>query len=130
VHAALARSRRRPGAAALCSLLASQEGPTITKSKAERRLRALLRKAGLPQPLSNERLLGYSPDLLWPEEKLIVEFDGFQWHGYRSKFESDRSRDADFVAAGYRVIRLTWNQLVNEPYRVLAIVARALGQSG
>lgn len=126
VYLALERSRRRPGAAALRALLASQEGPTITKSRAERYLRTLFRRAGLPQPVSNARLLGYSPDLLWPEQKLIVEFDGFRWHGYRSKFDSDRSRDAAFIAAGYRVIRVTWNQLLNAPYRVLANIAQAL----
>jgi very-short-patch-repair endonuclease/predicted transcriptional regulator of viral defense system len=123
---ALERNRGRPGAAALRTLLATQEGPTITKSRGERLLRALLRKAELPQPLSNQHLLGHRPDLLWPEHRLIVEFDGFQWHGHRAKFESDRARDAIFVAHGYRVIRVTWPQLIKHPYRVIANLARAL----
>jgi very-short-patch-repair endonuclease len=127
LHAALERNRARPGAAALRALIASQEGAVITKSWGERRLRALLRRAGLPQPLSNARVLHYSPDLLWPEQRLIVEFDGFQWHGHRSKFESDRERDATLIAHGYRVIRITWPQLINHPHRVLANIARALG---
>jgi very-short-patch-repair endonuclease len=127
VHAALERNRGRPGTAALRALIATQEGPTITKSWGERRLRALLRQAGLPQPLSNANVLSYRPDLLWPDERLIVEFDGFQWHGHRARFESDRARDAALIAAGYRVIRITRRQLIHEPYRVLANVARALG---
>jgi very-short-patch-repair endonuclease len=129
IHDALERNRGRPGAGALRALLRSQEGPVITKSRAERLLRALLRKAGLPQPLGNQRLLGYSPDLLWPEQRLIVEFDGFQWHGHRAKFESDRARDATFVAHGYRVIRITWRQLMYQPYRVVANLALALAAS-
>jgi very-short-patch-repair endonuclease len=122
----LQRNRGRPGAGALRALLSTQEGPVITKSRAERRVRALLRKAGLPQPLSNQLLLGYSPDLLWPEQGLIVEFDGFQWHGHRARFESDRARDAVFVAHGFHVIRVTWRQLTNQPFRVVANLASAL----
>lgn len=127
LHAALQRNHGRPGAAALRALLEAQEGPTITKSRAERLLRALLRKAGLPQPLSNQFVLGCSPDLLWPEQRLIVEFDGFQWHGHRARFETDRARDARLVAAGYRVIRITWRQLTETPFVVIANIARALG---
>jgi very-short-patch-repair endonuclease len=127
LHDALERNQGRPGAAALAALVASHGGPVITKSWGERRLRALLRKAGLPQPVSNQKVLAYVPDLLWPEQRLIVEFDGFQWHGHRARFESDRARDAALTAAGYRVIRITSRQLVNEPYKVLANLARALG---
>jgi very-short-patch-repair endonuclease/predicted transcriptional regulator of viral defense system len=127
LHAAVERNQGRPGAAALRALLTTQHGPTITKSRAERLLRALLRKAGLPQPLSNQPLLGHPVDILWPEQHLIVEFDGFQWHGHRAKFETDRARDAKLVAAGYRVIRVTWRQLTETPLVVIANIARALG---
>jgi very-short-patch-repair endonuclease len=46
----------------------------------------------------------------------------------RLAFERDRRRDQRFVAAGYRVVRVTWRQLQNEPFAVIARVAQALVQ--
>jgi very-short-patch-repair endonuclease len=77
--------------------------------------------------VTNVRVGGYEVDALWPAERLIVEVDGFAFHSARSSFESDRKRDAELTAAGYRVIRVTWRQLVEEPEAVVARLARALG---
>ena len=60
-------------------------------------------------------------DALWPEQKLIVELDGYAFHGTtRSAFERDRVRDADLQRAGYRVLRLTWRRLHEDPGPVAA----------
>jgi hypothetical protein len=42
---------------------------------------ALVRAAGLPDPLVNARVGRYEVDFLWPEERLVVEVDGWRWHG-------------------------------------------------
>jgi very-short-patch-repair endonuclease len=65
-------------------------------------------------------------DAVWPRERLIVELDGFSFHGHRAAFERDRARDAALQAAGYRVIRLTHRRLEGEPAAVAADVARLL----
>ena len=52
--------------------------------------------------------------------------DGYRFHSSRSAFERDRRRDAELGAAGFRVIRVTWQQLVEEPIAVIARIARAL----
>jgi very-short-patch-repair endonuclease len=57
-----------------------------------------------------------------------VEVDGHAYHSSRVAFERDRRRDQRFVAAGYRVVRVTWRQLQNEPFAVIARVAQALVQ--
>ena len=90
----------------------------------------LLREARLPQPLTNVRVAGFEADFFWPDRKLIVEFDGYQFHGHRAAFERDRKRDAAHVLAGYRVIRVTWRQLTEEPLAVVATIARALASRG
>ena len=41
-------------------------------------------------------------------------------------FERDRKRDQRLVAAGFRVIRVTWRQLVGEPLALIARIAQAL----
>ncbi len=87
----------------------------MTRSEAERKLLELLRDARLPPPETNARVLGYEVDFLWRAQKLVVEVDGYAFHGHRAAFERDRAKDQVLVAAGYRVIRVTWRQLEREP---------------
>jgi hypothetical protein len=35
--------------------------------------------------------------------------------------------DADLLAVGLRVLRVTWRQIAGEPYALVARIARALG---
>ncbi len=73
------------------------------------------------------RLDGYVVDAVWIAQRLIVEVDGFRFHGHRAAFERDRKRDAALLALGYRVIRVTWRQITEEPLAVVATLAQALG---
>ena len=114
------------GAAIVRQLLYTEPTTTYTRSKAERLVRRLLKAAGLAEASVNVPLLGHTADLLWAEHKLILEVDGYATHGNRLSFEADRRRDQVHIAAGYTVIRVTWHQLVNEPYAVIARIAQAL----
>jgi very-short-patch-repair endonuclease len=87
----------------------------------------LLRKADLPPARTRIRVAGYPADFIWPELRLIVEVDGYQSHGHRYAFERDRRRDQVHKSAGYDVIRFTWRQLTEEPFRVIAVIALAIG---
>jgi very-short-patch-repair endonuclease len=126
VRAAMERARHRKGVARLTRLLETGSATGFTRSEGERRLRALLNAADLPQPLANQPLLGYVADFFWPQQKLILEFDSFLFHSSRQAFEHDRRRDQRFAAAGYLVVRLTWRQLEQEPYAVIARIAQAI----
>jgi very-short-patch-repair endonuclease len=126
VLAAVDRAPRHPGAGTLRALLARAGGAAMTRSEAERTLLGLIRAAELPQPLSNVKLEGVEVDLLWREQRLVVEIDGFAFHGDRAAFERDRRRDQRLAAAGYRVMRVTWRQLRDEPYAVIARLSAAL----
>jgi very-short-patch-repair endonuclease len=121
--AVLAREPTRKGAALIRELI---EDPRLTRSERERRLLGLIDQAQLPKPATNVRLHGHLVDVLWPEQRLIVEFDGWGAHGHRLAFEKDRKRDQLLVAAGYRVIRVTDRQLKDEPLAVIARIAQAL----
>ena len=63
-------------------------------------------------------------DLVYPEEMVLVEYEG-DGHRERGQFRRDISRVEEFVAAGWRVIRVTADDERN-PTRVLAILTRAL----
>jgi very-short-patch-repair endonuclease len=125
VRAALDRAAGRRGTAVLRGLLGAATS-AVTRSEAERRALAVIRRAGLPRPLTNIRVAGHEVDLLWREHRLIVEIDGYAFHGHRKAFERDRRRDAALLAAGYRVMRITWRQLTEEPLALVANLARAL----
>lgn len=126
LDAALGRCPTRAGAAPVRAALRGERTGSLTRSEAERRLLALIGQAQLKPPETNVRLLGYEVDLLWRAERLVVEVDGHAFHAHRAAFERDRARDQALVAAGYRVIRVTWRQLEREPLAILARIAGAL----
>jgi very-short-patch-repair endonuclease len=99
--------------------------PRLTRSEAERRLLELIRDARLPEPETNATVLGYEVDFLWREQRLIVEVDGFAFHSTRAAFERDRRRDALLQDAGFRVLRVTWGQIADEPVALAVMLARA-----
>jgi very-short-patch-repair endonuclease len=100
-------------------------GADNTRSRLERGMLKLVRRAGLPEPLLNHRIGPYTVDFFWPDYGLVVETDGWATHGYRAAFERDRARDAHLAAAGLAVLRITERRLVREPYRVVAQIAQA-----
>ncbi len=123
------RHRRRSGAAALRAELDRVGGPMWTASKAERVMKDLVRKADLPMPQTRVKVVGFTADFLWTEYRLIVEVDGYRYHGHRYSFEGDRRRDQKHKTAGYEVFRFTWRQLEQEPLRVIAVIAMAMGRA-
>jgi very-short-patch-repair endonuclease len=62
----------------------------------------------------------YRVDCLWPDQRQIVELDGWEGHSTRSAVRDDRTRDRRLRVAGYGVTRLTWAQLDDEPTEVAA----------
>jgi very-short-patch-repair endonuclease len=105
-----------------------EDPPGMTRSKMERALRALIQRAGLPSPQSNVKVHGYEVDMYWPAHRLVVEFDGWNTHSSRTRFESDRLKDAALQLSGERVVRVTGRQLEGRPERLVARLA--VGLSG
>jgi hypothetical protein len=124
----LDRGGRHRGAATLRLLIA--DGPTPTRSEFEDLMLDLLGRAGIPRPLVNEPLrLGgrtITPDLLFPHLRLVIELDGRAWHDHALAREEDADRQAILEAHGYRVLRITWHQLVRHPKQTLARINAAL----
>jgi len=127
LRALLARAGARRGVATLRDLLdPSDDAARVTRSEAERRMLALIRRAGLPRPETNVRIGAHEVDFLWRNERVVLEVDGFRYHSSRRAFERDRLRDAELVARGLRVIRVTWRQIVGAPEAVAARLAAVL----
>jgi very-short-patch-repair endonuclease/predicted transcriptional regulator of viral defense system len=121
-----AAARGQRGAPRVIAILDAHREPGITKSKAERRFRALLRAAQLPQPRTNFLFHGYSLDCYWPELGVVVEVQGYKFHSGRRAFERDARKGATLTAAGLSVSYVTWLQMENEPFAVIARTAQTL----
>lgn len=117
--------RRSRALRAAAQSLATHD-PKITRTEIEERFLALVDHAGLPEPQVNTLLHGYEVDFLWPAHHLIAETDGAATHLTATAFETDRARDAALLLHGYRVVRFTWRQVIDQPQGVAAILAGLL----
>src|SRR5699024_3896875 len=86
-------------------------GAADLRSVLEARFLQLCDDHGLPTPLANGRVAGLLVDFFWPDAALVVETDGYAFHATRSAFERDRDRDQRLTLAGYRVVRVTYDQV-------------------
>jgi hypothetical protein len=116
------------GVARAKRLLAAAAG---TRSTAERRAVALLREGGIGGWVANaeirdrEGLIGYG-DIVFRAARVVVEIDGWAYHSDRERFQRDRTRQNRLVAAGWTVLRFTWDDLTVRPGQVVAAVRAAL----
>ena len=65
-------------------------------------------------------------DLVFDAEMLVVEFDGRAFHTDPASFQRDRTRQNRLIAAGYRVLRFTWDDVVKRPALVVAQIRQML----
>jgi hypothetical protein len=117
-----------PRAVALLDDGAGDRRSSLTWSREEERLRALIGRAGLPAPESNVALGRFVPDLLWRAQRVVVEYDSYDFHSGPAAFHSDRDRHNHFEALGYHVIHVTLRQLTRRREQVLVWIASALAR--
>lgn len=99
-------------------------------SPAERLLHDLLRGAGITNWVANARVRvegrTLRPDVLLREHPLVIEVDGFAFHGGREAFQQDRERQNLLAQAGYTVLRFTWEDLTENPDQVITRVRKTI----
>jgi very-short-patch-repair endonuclease len=117
---------RRPGAAALRRVLAAAEHRPA-ESRLEVKLARLLRESRLPVSTPQHRIGPYRVDRAWPEHRVAVEADGFEHHGKRLAWKRDRTRVAAIEAMGWRLVHVTWADVVERPAETLDRIRHALG---
>jgi very-short-patch-repair endonuclease len=104
------------------------------RSLFEAKLLPLVAAANLPMPRINapvrtaERVL--EVDLLWDEERFVVEADSRRHHGTEAAFERDRTRDLELMEVHYEVLRVTWKQVEREAPQVFAVIRSELERRG
>jgi hypothetical protein len=119
--------RGRPGSAALRRAL-SLHLPHLaeTRSLLERRFLLLVERSGLPLPEVNAIVEGLMVDALWRDAGVVVELDGHRAHARAAASERDRGRELALRAAGFTVLRYTWQQVRHKRAAVIADLRAAL----
>ena len=97
-----------------------------TKSELERAFRALCRRGAVPPYEINHRLCGIQVDAFWPDFGVVVELDGVRGHATPAQMRRDRRRDLVLRAAGYVVLRYSYDQIIKDPEAVLTDLGSAL----
>lgn len=117
IEVVLARGPRR-GAGTLRKLIADWRPAERVakrgrlKSPLEAKVLPIVLRAGVPTPQPNApvRLASgktIEVDLLWDEQRLVVEADSRDFHGTDAAFERDRWRDRELMRVGYSTLRVT-----------------------
>jgi very-short-patch-repair endonuclease len=125
-HAELRRGSRRSRAMAR---VLSERGAEWddADSPGEARLVRWLRAAGLPAPVQQHEVDGYRVDLAYPDHGVLIEYDGFDAHSTRTRFDHDRKRGNRLaLRPGATVLRYTSASTQEEVVRdVTAALRRA-----
>ncbi|MFP5021671.1 DUF559 domain-containing protein [Pseudonocardia phyllosphaerae] len=95
-------------------------------SAAERRLLGLLRQAGVDGWVRALPFEEWAVDVAFPAERVAVEIDGWAWHVDVERFRNDRRKGNALVAAGWRLLRFTWDDLDRRPDMVVRRIRHAV----
>ena len=88
-------------------------------SALEREVSRILDATDLP-PCEREHPVGpYRIDFAWPGALAGVEADGRLWHSSQADFRRDRAKHNRLLAAGWRILRVTWGDCA-EPEPLIA----------
>jgi very-short-patch-repair endonuclease len=121
----------RRGVRHLRRLVEERRGSGISESELETLLKRALREEGLPTPASQyevrdgARLVG-RVDFAYPQVRLAIEAYGRRHHSVWNDQEHDLTRQNDLIAAGWRVIVVTWSRLHNDRAALMRTISRAL----
>jgi very-short-patch-repair endonuclease len=125
---------RRPGAPRLRRVALGLFDDGVPESVAESRLIQHLQQLGFPEPerqyevRTAERRVVARVDLGYPDHQVAIEMDGYRWHSGPRQFNTDRRRDLELAALGWRVFRMTPANLADGGSELWATLARVLGR--
>lgn len=98
----------------------------LSDSDLEIYFRPIAASAGLPPPLSKQRVNRFEVDFFWADLGLVVETDGLRYHRTPSAQKRDALRDRAHILAGMTPLRFTHYEVRYERHRVREALARAL----
>ncbi len=104
----------------------------LSGSLPESMLRARIITAGLPVPRTQTNFTDRSgvflfrADFAWPEQRLVVEVDGYEFHSSKERFRRDRRIGNELLLGRWRLLRFTWEDVAEDLDNTLDFVRRLL----
>lgn len=99
-------------------------------AESERRLHRLLRTAHVTGWVAQYPFRStsgrFTIDVAFPAMRIAIEVDGYAYHSNEDRFQRDRTKQNALIAAGWRVLRFTWADIVDRPEFVLAQLGQVL----
>ncbi|MCU1485696.1 MAG: hypothetical protein JWN67_2442 [Actinomycetia bacterium] len=123
--------RGRRGTASLRAILREALPDERLASMLERDLLALIRRAGVPEPELQHRLVCADGrvvvlDFAWPALKFAIEADGHRWHATPKKLEADNARRRSIRATGWTLDAYGFGDVHARASKVLAEIRASL----
>ncbi|MGX9792123.1 DUF559 domain-containing protein [Mycobacterium sp. MMS18-G62] len=90
------------------------------ESPMESEARLVMLDGGLPEPLLQYEIVDrdgrlWRVDFAWPDRRVAVEFDGFDWHSSREALRKDRQKRAALEEIGWRVLSIVSDDVRRQP---------------
>lgn len=86
----------------------------------ESEARLVMVDGGLPEPELQYEIIDrdgrrWRVDFAWPEQGVIVEYDGFDWHNSPEDLRHDRQKRAALEELGWRVMSIVADDVRRQP---------------
>jgi very-short-patch-repair endonuclease len=124
------RRKGHRGTPILRRLVEERATTGVTESPLESQVLQLLRSGELPIPMLQYVVevgtRSVRLDFAYPDAKVGIEADGFQFHDRRDEFDDERARGNELEAMGWHILRITAKHLERNPDEVVEWVRRAL----
>lgn len=118
LYALIERFPRHPGRRHVIPILGTAPAEP-DRSDFEDEWHPFARHWNMPPYETNGVVGGYRVDVLFIPDLLIVQLDGWQTHGTKTAFETDRAQDAEILAeTGIPTLRITRDQFRSDPARL------------
>lgn len=90
------------------------------ESPMESEARLAMIDGGLPEPVLQYQIIDrdgrcWRVDFAWPEHRLAVEYDGFEWHSSADHLRRDRQKRAALQELGWRVLSIVCDDVREHP---------------
>jgi hypothetical protein len=106
----------------------------LAESPMESEARLMMLDGGLPSPALQYEVIDadgrlWRLDFAWPDVKVAVEYDGFDWHSDPVAFRRDRLKRAALLEMGWSVISIVFDDVRRRPCETVRRIETELNRS-
>jgi hypothetical protein len=106
----------------------------LAESPMESEARLMMLDGGLPEPTLQHEVIDadgqvWRLDFAWPDLRVAVEYDGFDWHSDPVAFRRDRRKRAALRDMRWQVISIVFDDVRRRPYETVRDIGAELDSS-